>query len=692
VSANGRHALLETYGRFYGEQHFAIAFTASTEGDDAKRVTSRGWDKTAPLADGGYGASYVAGRGLNKNPAIVLRPSNLIVLECDSEDDLIRIEALGLPETVTVRSSEPYKRHYYFRPPPELESLPFVAFRFESGKLTADSGRYFLAPPAIHPSGAVYAFLPDHGPDEMPIACLPEAVYHDLATQAEVEDDQQRDTIAIDPSARFKEGNRRGALFRYACMLRRWGLPHTEILESVLRYNNARCEPPVERHLVEVQVDGAMKKDGGQELARLHDEHAVDPQAVYTLTPRTARQIAELPDQAAEAELLGPIAVRGGRTIIVGHTGHGKTTLTYQMLHAITTSAKFLDWQGVGGKGLVVDLEQGQRSVQRGIREARLDRSDNVDYVLVPDGLALDRDLEHQRALDNLMAAGGYTVVILDPYYKAHRAEDPNAEGPIVALMRILDAFRARHGFCLIMPAHPRKPERGIATPALTVHDISGSGAVTRGAEVVLGIERVTYGFGRLRFLKDRDGDLPIGDAWELIFDRERGYRRKEQSVGKAPAEQIAAWVIANGGQATPAEVMAAHNISEGTLRERRGPLARLGIQYVKQGKQSVYVFVDLATRYPVVVPAVETATTGTGSETPDMQGKDGTPQYPAVDPLRGQKRGDLQGNLLPADPALPTGEPAPLRAALPDEENDDETRRLLALYATQPDELWQPE
>ena len=33
-------------------------------------------------------------------------------------------------------------------------------------------------------------------------------------------------------------------------------------------------------------------------------------------------------------------------------------------------------------------------------------------------------------------------------------------------------------------------------------------------------------GYARLHFFKDRDGDLPVGEAWGLLFDRDEGFRR----------------------------------------------------------------------------------------------------------------------------------------------------------------------
>ena len=47
---------------------------------------------------------------------------------------------------------------------------------------------------------------------------------------------------------------------------------------------------------------------------------------------------------------------------------------------------------------------------------------------------------------------------------------------------------------------------------------------ITRGAEVVVAIERLSHGHARLRYLKDRDGDLPVGEHVPLLFDRGDGF------------------------------------------------------------------------------------------------------------------------------------------------------------------------
>ncbi len=104
--------------------------------------------------------------------------------------------------------------------------------------------------------------------------------------------------------------------------------------------------------------------------------------------------------------------------------------------------------------------------------------------------------------------------------------------------MRRFDAWRERLRFALLLPVHCRKPVPGTK---FSIHDLFGSSAYVRGAEVVLGLQRVRDGYSRLHFLKDRDGDLPIGTAWGLLFDREQGYQRDRDDGKREPtaAEQV---------------------------------------------------------------------------------------------------------------------------------------------------------
>ncbi len=294
----------------------------------------------------------------------------------------------------------------------------------------------------------------------------------------------------------------------------------------------------------------------------------------------TARELAALPDPPETDLLCGPLAVRGARTIVVGDTGHGKTSWVMQLGAAILTGREFLGYQGACvGPVLVVDLEQGIRSIKRTIRDAGLDDRDDVIYVPVPDGLALDGSdddgLEHRAELIRIVDERRPAVLILDPYYKAHRGE-ANEERAVVDLMRFLDALRARFEFALILPAHPRKDPTSNAVRKLSLHDVAGSGAVVRGAELVLGLERLSHGYARLRILKDRDGDLPVGEAWSLLFTREGGFRLDPKE--ERTAEELEQRALADtGGWRTVKEWAAELGIREARARDLLERLVETG-------------------------------------------------------------------------------------------------------------------
>lgn len=278
----------------------------------------------------------------------------------------------------------------------------------------------------------------------------------------------------------------------------------------------------------------------------LTDADVVQRGIAFQLVARTARTICETPDPPDTHHLLGPLVGRGARTIIVADTGHGKTTIALQLARAVLTGDEALGYAGAGtGPVLVLDLEQGERSIKRSLREAGLADRDDVHVVAQPDGLALDSDDDHRAELDRVVDELRPAVFVLDPYYKAHRG-DANEERAVVDLMRHLDALRASYGFALILPAHPRKEQASNGARKLTLHDVAGSGAVVRGAEIVIGLERLSHGYARLRILKDRDGDLPVGDAWPLLFHRGEGFKLdpKEEET----AEQLEERLLADNG------------------------------------------------------------------------------------------------------------------------------------------------
>lgn len=261
-------------------------------------------------------------------------------------------------------------------------------------------------------------------------------------------------------------------------------------------------------------------------------------------TPLRASAFLELPEPEGTA-LLGPLVLRGGRTIVGGDSGHGKTTLSYAMISAIVQGTELLGHTGAGlGPALIIDLEQGVRSIKRGIREAEL--GENVFILNLPDGLALDQNPGELLRLEEAIVTIEPSVISLDPYYKAHRG-DANEERAVTDLMRNLDRLRTDYMFALILPAHVRKEQQASGARKLTLGDIAGSGAISRGAEVVIGLERLSHGTARLRFLKDREGDLPVGDFLELNYSKEDGFTIDEERSSSQSIEGAIMDIQASG-------------------------------------------------------------------------------------------------------------------------------------------------
>jgi hypothetical protein len=184
-----RRQLLERLGGAYGREAFAVIWTDGIKGDAARRVTRAGWPQTRPLPStdrGAFAAALFAQRGQTRNPAITARASRLLIVETDTPEGLAQLDALELPATWTVRSSAPYRQHRYYRWPGGIAPT-HVSFRFEHS-ISGDREHYYLAPPALHPSGAVYMFLPGRGPDDLPIAELPTLSYQELIRLAGVDD------------------------------------------------------------------------------------------------------------------------------------------------------------------------------------------------------------------------------------------------------------------------------------------------------------------------------------------------------------------------------------------------------------------------------------------------------------------------------------------------------------------------
>jgi 5S rRNA maturation endonuclease (ribonuclease M5) len=230
-------------------------------------------------------------------------------------------------------------------------------------------------------------------------------------------------------------------------------------------------------------------------------------------------------------EVLGPVFCRGMRTVIGAQTGEGKSTWAMQAVRCLVSGEPFLDerWAPrVPGRALIVDLEQGEATVQLRLQEAGLDTSEAVDILHEPNGILLDKREEDRAMVRDILRDGGYSMVVLDPLYQTHSGGG-NDEEVAAAVANIIDGWAREFNMSLVIPMHARKPHPE-AGKNFTKHDIAGVNTWLRNAEVVLGLQIWYTMESKLHFFKDRIGRGPqINTHWWLDFERDAGFKRNHR-------------------------------------------------------------------------------------------------------------------------------------------------------------------
>lgn len=284
-------------------------------------------------------------------------------------------------------------------------------------------------------------------------------------------------------------------------------------------------------------------------LREVQLERANEPRPYRGLV--TAGEFSKHEFRPAEA-IAGPMVRRGWRTIVLGHSGIGKSSIAVGMMRSVLHGDEFMGYDNPGGGTvLLIDLEHDETIAQIRVGQAVLgsrwrDLGSKAD---VADAPGADRlhiglwnngiDLAEQGGLDQqaLLQAIDQTrpdLVLIDPVTKAFMG-NPSDHEMVSKLSRFLDSLRNHYGFALVTPFHPRKPQVD-GNSKVSMHDTYGAAAWTWGAEIVLGVSRDDAGFGNLEVLKDRSGDLQVGLKFTYSLDsRWQGAELLARSDGVEP-------------------------------------------------------------------------------------------------------------------------------------------------------------
>jgi hypothetical protein len=530
--------------------------------------------QTRGMTEGGEAAMWFIEHP-NDNVGVVCGASGLMVVDIDSEEGERTAAQWNLPPTLEARTRR--GRHLYFRAQGEtVNSIKFAGLDVKAGN------GFVVAPPSARIDGGQYEWAND-----LPIADAPEALMQ--AVWRASTDRKKSLASAMVSGETIPAGYRDDALASAAGSMRHRGMTEGEILAALTKMNE-RCEPPLDDRDVE-RIARSVSQYQPQDpiLERLRKDAPLmreEAEAASEWSVLSAPDLCAMESESQE-NFAGPLLWRGARLVIGGHTGHGKTAFVLELVKAAVRGEAFIGFDKPPEKlrVLIVDLEQGLRTVQRRLKMSGLAAEAGLDYLRVPDGIRLDQSPAERAELEAIIARGKYDIVVIDPLYKAHGGDSLD-ERAMVDLMRVLDAWREQYAFALVIPMHMRKPPSGPqGKGTLSMHDVFGSSGLIRGAEIVVGIERLEENRARLHWWKDREGDLPVGKKWVLKFSASDGYEVMNEGKMVSDDERIVtALRDANGGGMSYSQLGTELGIARRTLEAHIAGLEKEGVVEARVG------------------------------------------------------------------------------------------------------------
>ena len=181
-----------------------------------------------------------------KNPlfniGIACGPSKLVVVDVDDEASWTKfLSDTKQSEPLTLNNKTGCGRQLVFKT--NSREIRNSASRLADRIDVRGAGGYIIAPPSIHPSGAVYEWI--GGFDPARIATIPEWLENILVVESQAH--------AEPIPGHIGHGERHPKLFSIAGTMRRRGCQEPEILAALTEVNK-RCDPPLP--IIELQKNG----------------------------------------------------------------------------------------------------------------------------------------------------------------------------------------------------------------------------------------------------------------------------------------------------------------------------------------------------------------------------------------------------------------------------------------------------
>lgn len=184
--------------------------------------------------------------------------SGVFVLDADSDEALEYLKKLGpMPRTFTVKTSRGL--HFYFRYPAGYE-IRNSASKLAAGLDVRGDAGYVLLPLSIHPSGALYTVLDDCDPAPAPAWLLKM-----LGSKNASPSKPPAEKAQSQSGKKITQGIRNSRLTSLAGSMRRRGMSKVAIEAALLKENEQRFDPPLEKSEVQQVVDSVSRYDSAEE-------------------------------------------------------------------------------------------------------------------------------------------------------------------------------------------------------------------------------------------------------------------------------------------------------------------------------------------------------------------------------------------------------------------------------------------
>lgn len=293
------------------------------------------------------------------------------------------------------------------------------------------------------------------------------------------------------------QGGRHTHMVHVAGKLKNAGMRGDELVAALLAINDSVCDPPLPKS----EISGIAKD--AVEKFEFHGRESRELPPIVSLSHKYAT--VGVPDK--KPEVVRGVIRENAKMLIQSASKAGKTWLMMQFAIAVSTGTSWLGWQVEQGRVLYCNFELQEESFDNRMNDICRQLGmpleyavENIDHWPLR-GFSEDLNTLNQHIIPACRERG-YTVVILDPFYKLMVGNENDAEA-VSEFVRAVDDICVQGDVMVAYVHHYSKGSKGDTSP---MDRSSGSGVFARDADALIDIAEI--------LVEDEEREMAgIGDA-----------------------------------------------------------------------------------------------------------------------------------------------------------------------------------